>query len=237
MDGRQNPNGSRPALLAVIAAIIAAGVVGTGFLLAGGGSSTQTIQPSTSGQYSPRGLELFLRLHTNITGTLLISANETNLLDRVNNVTAQEDWAYPGASNSSEPCGNYDQIPLEYAILPGVYGKDNYTGAPALTLYNPGIGYSCPTIIAPWKYILFSPLGDNVSYLSTYGGEDNLVSWNFSESGYWTGHGSTASYQKFPVGSNTFLMEDEWGSVALLTFRVNENGDFIVLISSSQVSG
>ncbi len=217
------------AVAAILALLVAAGLGVGYFAEIGGRQSSSDISTSASvlsSSHTILGLELYVRLSSESTGTLAISINETNLLDRVNNVTGQENWPYPNPPTL--PCGNYDDIPIQYAILQGVYGQDNFTTATALTLYNTSIQASCPTMIGPWHYILFSPLGDNVTYGSTYGGVNNLVSMNVSESGYWTGSGSTAAFHKFSARSYTVLVEDEWGKVVLLPFSVNDNGAMVL---------
>ncbi len=181
-------------------------------------SSFQTLG-STSTQDEALGLRLSLHISANATGALSISTNETNLLNKVNNVTAANDWPYP--NTNSNPCGNYDQIPTEFAVLQGHYDMSNYTSASSLTLYDPGDFYSCPTEVFPGPYLLFAPLSDNVSRSYSSGYESSfLASASYSVTGYWTGSGNTASFHQFSPGIYTVLAEDEWGNVVLLPFTV-----------------
>jgi hypothetical protein len=145
---------------------------------------------------------------------LSIQTNESNILNRVNNVTTANDWPYP--NTGSLPCGDYDQFPIEYAVLQGYYDASNYTSASALTLYDPGVTYLCPTVSASIPYFLFSPLSDDASF-SFSSGQNNsyLLSADYSVTGYWTGSGI---FHQFPPGVYTALVEDEWGNVVLLHF-------------------
>lgn len=144
------------------------------------------------------GVTLGLQISTNASGGLSISTHETNLLNRVNNVTTAGNWSYPNVN--SEPCGNSDQFPIEYAVLQGNYDTSNYTSASALTLYDPGDVYLCPTEIFPGTYLFFAPLSDNVSHFSAGQEASFLASASYSTTGYWTRSGSTASFHKFPPG-------------------------------------
>jgi hypothetical protein len=187
----------------------------------GTASSNQT-PGSASTEDTRLGLKLGLRVSSNATGALSISSNATNLLDKVNNVTTADDWPYP--DTGSYPCGNFNQFPVEYAVLQGHYGASNYTSAGAFTLYDTGEVYPCPTSIAPLPYLLFAPLGDNVTFIFSSGQKGGyLVSASYSVTGYWTGSGTTASFHQFPPGTYTVLVEDEWGNVVLLPFTVRDN--------------
>jgi hypothetical protein len=170
-------------------------------------AQTQSVTPNPS-----LGLRLGLQISVNATGALSIETNESNLLDRVNNVTTANDWPYP--NTDSLPCGDFDQFPIEYAVLQGYYGTGNYTSASALTVYNTGVTYSCPTMTAPIPYFLFAPLSDNASFLSGPG-SSYLLSADYTVTGYWTGSGT---FHQFPPGVYTALVEDEWGDVVLLHF-------------------
>jgi hypothetical protein len=188
-------------------------------------STTATVPPPNQTEAatvnSSLGLRLGLQISTNATGTLLVSANETNLLSRVNNVTTANDWPYPNAGTL--PCGDFNQFPIQYAVLQGYYDPSNYTSASALTLYDTGGFYDCPTMIAPIPYVLFAPLSDNASFLFSSGQEGSyLVSANYSSTGYWTGSQSTAAFHPFPRGIYTIIVEDEWGDVVLLHFTESE---------------
>ncbi len=104
----------------IILAVVVILVVGTilyALSSAGRAPSIQIPTSVVSGQAAPLGLTLNLRISTNATGALLVSTNETNLLSRVNNVTTADDWPYP--NTNSAPCGDYNQFPIQYAVLQG----------------------------------------------------------------------------------------------------------------------
>jgi archaellin len=93
--------------------------------------TTTSIQIPTSSASAPDvslGLTLGLHISMNATGALSISTNEANVLDRVNNVTTANDWAYP---NTDYPCGNWAHFPVQYALFQGYYDTSNYTSASA----------------------------------------------------------------------------------------------------------
>jgi hypothetical protein len=163
---------------------------------------------------SSLGLRLGLQISVNATGGLSIQTNESNLLDRVNNVTTADDWPYPNPN--SLPCGDFSQFPIQYAVLQGYYGTGNYSSTSALALYDPTAIYACPTVSATIPYLLFSPFSDDASF-SFSSGQNNsyLLSADYSVPGYWTGSGT---FHQFPPGIYTALVEDEWGDVVLLHF-------------------
>jgi len=156
-------------------------------------STTQTQGAATNPSL---GLRLGLQISVNATGALSIQTNESNILNRMNNVTTTNDWPY--SNTGSLPCGDYVQFPIEYAVLQGYYGKSNYTSASALTLYDPGVVYACPTMSAPIPYFLFAPLSDNTSFSFSSGQNDSYpLSADYSVTGYWTGSGI---FHQFPPG-------------------------------------
>jgi hypothetical protein len=217
-----------------ILVIVVIGVVAIGFIALNmqpkGATSTSSSETSSvatsiqipvsaaSAQDSSLGLKLDLSISVSAEGALTISTNESNLLDRVNNVTSTNEWLYP--NTGSYPCGNWDQFPTEYAVLQGYYDVGNYSSASSLTLYNTTIAYPCPTMTGPIAYLLFSPLSDNSSrYFGPSGSAGSLVvSDQYAMTGYWTGSGTTASFHKLPSGTYTVLAEDEWGNIVLLHF-------------------
>ncbi|MDA4123712.1 MAG: hypothetical protein OK456_11085 [Thaumarchaeota archaeon] len=218
MDSPESRSRARLAASVVLLVVIGASLIGAAYLRIGqsGTSTTSTSSASSTLSRFGTGLKLNLQVSTNATGALSISVNETNLLDRANNVTTADNWPYP--NTSSLPCGNFEQFPIEYAMLQGNYNAGNYTSASALAMYDPGLFLPCPTAIALPAYLLFAPLGDNASYPSGQG--SFLVSASCSVTGYWTGSGNTAAFQQFPPGIYTVLAEDEWGNVVLLPFTV-----------------
>ena len=182
-------------------------------------STGASVATTTTNVSNANDLQLSLGIRSNGGANITISADESNLLDSVNNVTTASDWQYP--NTGTLPCGNWDDFPVELAILPGNYGASNYTSGGALTLYSTTLAYSCVTMTAPEPYLLFAPLSDNASYRFSFGQNGSyIVSDQLTTSGYWTGDQSTAAYHPFPPGSYTVLAEDEWGDVVLLHFDV-----------------
>jgi hypothetical protein len=202
-----------------IAIVVAALVVGAAvYVLFFVGTTATITKSSDSTQDAPLGLTLRLHISANSTG-LYIYANETNVLDRVNNVTTTDNWPYPNPDSSA--CGDYNQFPIQYAVFQGNYDAGNYTSAADLTLYNTADVYMCPTESTPGPYLLFAPLSDNIT-TARYG-INYLVSVHYSTAGYWTGSGSSASFHRFPPGTYSVLAEDEWGNAVLLHFKVSSN--------------
>jgi hypothetical protein len=184
-----------------------------------------------SGEDASLGLMLGLHISTNATGSLLVSANETNILSRVNNVTTANDW--PLLDINSYPCGNYNQFPIQYAVFQGSYDLSNYSSGVSLTLYNPAAVYLCPTESNPGPYLLFAPLSDNMSYRFPSGDLGSYpVSAVYSLLGYWTGSQSSSAFHHFSSGFYTVLVENEWGNIVLLHFEV---GSTSMLIQTVEV--
>ncbi len=211
----------------VILAVVAALLLGAAVDLAFPGIRTQSVQVSATGtSVEDRSLELVLNAHVSVNGTgaLNIVANETNLLDRANNVTTADLWPYPNTTSS--PCGNYDHFPLEYAVFQGYYDATNYTSGASLALYDTQYLYPCPTISTPYAYLVFAPLSDAAAagpdLLSFGNGNILMVSENATVAGYWGGFQSTASFQHFSPGVYTVLVEDEWGNALLLHIMLDQ---------------
>jgi hypothetical protein len=184
--------------------------------------ATGVIGPHSVAVDTPQGLRLGLQISLNSTNVLSVSANETNLVNNVENVTTANNWPYP--DTGTLPCGNYDQFPIQYAVLQGYYDLSNYTSSTALTLYNTGVVVLCPTMSAPLHSLFFAPLSDDVSFYSPNNQDGFVVSANYSPvSGYWTGSQTTAWFHLFPQGVYTVLAEDEWGNVVLLHFTESDS--------------
>src|SRR5438552_1092302 len=154
MDSQESKSHARLAASLVLVVAIGASLIGAAYLRNSqsslGATSTSSAASTSSGigtisstqmsaslgstQDTSQGLKLGLHISVNAAGALSISINETNLLNRVNNVTTANKWPYP--NTGSEPCGNWAQFPIEYAVLQGHYGTSNYTSASALTVYD-----------------------------------------------------------------------------------------------------
>ena len=183
-------------------------------------SSVQIPVSSVSVQDNSTGLKLYLYVSANTTGAIFVFTYESNMLNRVNNVTTTGKWPYP--NTNSYPCGNYDQFPIEYAVMQGNWGLANYSLASSLALYNTAPIYACPTENYPQHFLSFAPLSDNASRIIMPGSwkESFSVSVKYAVPGYWTGSGTNASFHDFSPGVYTVLADDEWGNVLLLHFTV-----------------
>ncbi len=176
-------------------------------------SASSSATALSSQQSTSLGLALGLSVSTNSTGALFISTNETNLLNRVNNVTTANNWPFPDTNSS--PCGDYNQLPIRYAVLQGYYDKSNYSSAAALDIYDPAAPVSCPTVSAPIPYLLFDAFRDSGAE-PCYASECRFSAYaSLSVGGYWKSSGQTWTFQRFPSGTYTVLAEDEWGHVVL----------------------
>ncbi len=179
------------------------------------GGTTSSIQVGThfaSALNNTLGLALHLEISVNASGALLVSANETNILNRANNVTTADSWRISPAETGTDPCGGFDGYPIQFAVLQGYLDASNYTSANPLTLYNTALPVECISYHPP-SSILFAPLSDTAS--------GSLVSERDTEVGYWTGLGSSTVFHPFPPGVYTVLTQDEWGDFVLLHFVVS----------------
>jgi hypothetical protein len=143
----------------------------------------------------------------------------------VNNVTEADGWAYH--QDSLTPCGpDPNASPVEFAVVQGGYGQDNYTSGTALPLYNTGYVYPCGEIEfvggGPHAYA-FQPLSDAFSFpIGSAQPEVAAASVSISTGGYWTGGKDdvAAAFKPFSPGYYTVIGADEWGNVVLLQFSL-----------------
>lgn len=168
------------------------------------------------------GLSLGLRLAADNSngGSVRITVEELNLLNRVNNVSATSSWQIPNESLR----GPWETTMVGYAIYHGFYDASNFTSGKPLPLVEIGSGrVSCTPCPAP-TYYLFQPNSDNATtspgskfwYTSS-----SFMLINFTEniSGYWT---SSTSFEVFPAGTYTVLALDQWGQATVLHFTVEK---------------
>ena len=169
---------------------------------------------------STDGLGLSLQVEPSLNGNYTITVRESNLLNSVNNVTEADEWKY--TQDSLSPCGpDLSTNPVEFAVVQGHYGQNNYTSSKALPFYNTGVDYLCggTEILGGPPAYAFQPLSDAFSFPSgsaqpSYG----AASVTITTSGYWTGgqNGVAAVSIPFPPGAYTVIGADEWGDVVLL---------------------
>jgi hypothetical protein len=114
---------------------------------------------------------------------------------------------------------------VEFAVVQGRYGQDNYTSGKALPFYNTGNLYPCGRVVAlggPYAYG-FQPLSGAFSFPSgSAQPEIGVASATITTSGYWTGgqNNVAAAFKTFSPGYYTVIGADEWGNVVLLQFYV-----------------
>ena len=165
------------------------------------------------------GLELKLDLATSsLTGGLSVNIQEENLLDRVNNVTASDQWKIPPANLAGYYVGGI----LGLAIYQGAIDLGSLSTAKPLPLIEPGLMINCP-YCSSLRYYLFQPLSDNATAppgdtFPYYSNSSVQVFLNDTFSGYWTG---STQFVYFPSGTYTVAAFDQWGQVALSQFEVH----------------
>jgi hypothetical protein len=152
--------------------------------------------------------------------------DEQNTLPTGNNVSASNNWPLNGLSLGST-CETYN-YPMGVAIFQGYYTSSNVSSATPLQLYNPGISYHCPVMLAV-GYYSFAPLSDiaSVFYATAdgFGGgpspylTDFKVSSEIKVTGCWT-NGQEPTLGNFTPGIYTVVGGDEWGTLAVLHFVV-----------------
>jgi len=166
------------------------------------------------------GLELRLSLATDsLTGGLLVNIQEQNMLNRVNNVSASDQWEVPPANLTGVNMGGI----LGFAIYQGAVDLGSLSAAKPLPLLEPGSMINCPSC-SSLQYYLFQPLSDNATAppggtFPYYSSSSIRVFLNDTVSGYWT---SSTQFGYFPPGAYTVAAFDQWGQVVLSQFEVTE---------------
>ena len=145
------------------------------------------------------------------------------------NLAAADQWFYPrGSLYLFSRCG--PPSPIGLAILQGYYAPNNLSEGKALTLYDTGVAYSCPTSVGPAARYLFSPSSNSTEAFDSNGvpmGNQSMTI-DLLTSGYWTGGygaGPPGPAQFHPFeGTYTVVASDEWGAGASGGFRVSTTG-------------
>lgn len=153
-------------------------------------------------------------------GNYTFTVRESNLLNSVANVKEAEEWEY--TQNSFTLCSPNPYVnPVQFAVVQGHFGENNYTSSKALPFYNPSIIHSCGQVEVlggPYSFA-FQPLSDAFSFPSgSAQPEIGAASVAITTSGYWTGgqNGVAAAFIPFPPGAYTVIGADEWGDVVFL---------------------
>jgi len=168
---------------------------------------------------SSDGLGLTIQAEAGLNGNYTFTVRESNLLNSVNNVTEADQWAY--RQDSTGLCGPDPYVnPVEFAVVQGHYGQNNYTSSSALPFFNPTILNLCAevTITGGSNAYGFQPLSDAFTFpIGSAQPEVGTASVTITTSGYWTvGQDGVAAVRPFPPGSYTVIGADEWGDVVLL---------------------
>jgi len=210
---------------AAIAALLVAASVGYFAIQRAGSSSTTPFIVTLSDRYD---LHPSLDIQAAGNGTYRIHVRETGFA-RVYNLAAADQWFYPRESlYLFSRCG--PPSPIGLAILQGHYGPSNLSEGKALTLYDTGVAYSCPTSVGPAARYLFSPSSKSTEAFDSNGvpmGNQSMTI-DLLTSGYWTGGygaGPPGPAQFHPFeGLYTVIAADEWGAGATWGFIVITTG-------------
>ncbi len=210
---------------AAIAALLVAASVGY-FAIQRAGSSSTTPPIVTLSDRADLHPTLDIQAAGN--GTYRIHVRETGFA-RVYNLAAADQWFYPRESlYLFSRCG--PPSPIGLAILQGHYGPNNLSEGKALTLYDTGVAYSCPTSVGPAGRYLFSPSSNSTEAFDSNGvpmGNQSMTI-DLLTSGYWTGGygaGPPGPAQFHPFkGLYTAIAADEWGASATWGFSVISTG-------------
>jgi hypothetical protein len=168
---------------------------------------------------SSDGLGLTIQVEPSLKGNYTFTVRESNLLNSVNNVTEADGWAYH--QDSADECGPDPYTnPVEFAVVQGHYGQNNYTSSRGLPFFNPSIPYECGevTITGSSNAFAFQPLSDAFTFpIGSAQPEVGAASVTITTSGYWTvGQDDVAAMKPFPPGAYTVIGADEWGDVVFL---------------------
>lgn len=183
-----------------------------------------TVSPPTDlvGTKSGNGLSLTLSLNSTILQhgqEILVTIDEQNTLAVVNNVSASDNWPVKGLSLG--PCGTLN-YPVGVAIFQGYY--TNVLSGTPLQLYEPG-AYHCPLVLADIKAYAFQPLSDIASIVCSWLSspcETESMTSQVAATGYWT-DSQEATFSDFTPGVYTVVGGDEWGTLVVLHFVVEDN--------------
>ena len=166
-------------------------------------------------------LGLTIQAEPSLNGNYTFTVRESNLLNSLNNVTEADGWAYH--QDSVGPCGPDPYTnPVEFAVVQGRYGQNNYTSSRGLPFFNPSILSGCGEVTitggSSSNAFAFQHLGDAFSFpIGSAQPEVGAASVTITTSGYWTCcQDNVAAFIPFPPGAYTVIGADEWGDVVLL---------------------
>jgi hypothetical protein len=161
--------------------------------------------PSASALGSTIGLRLDLSLASNSNGSIGVVVDEFNILDHLNNITADTRWPVNQFLWTRDVCGPPTGVPMGYAILQGDYSQTNFTTGTPLYIEAEPSSLLCP-YEAPTPYYAFKPLSD-VAATYEWGnipGLAGVYNVTASSEGAWSGYwaGSASQYGLGSVNGN-----------------------------------
>jgi hypothetical protein len=147
-----------------------------------------------------------------------------NTLDKVNNVTVENNWPIPQIDLKDICPGG-----IGYVVYKGNYVLSNFTRGAPLALTDPYSGLLCAS---PPSSYLFRP-HSSVADVYLKGNLSSALKYNITMSvsanlaGYWASDFSGPSqrpvFNVFPQGTYTIVALDGWGQVVLLRFDVENS--------------
>ena len=175
------------------------------------------ISPSYQTQGSTVNQRVGLKLSATLNATNLrvghgidVVASEINIHPYPNNVTVEGN--FPLTQLMYPSCG---LLPVNVGVFPGYYDSGNISSAPPP---NASMPY-CPEIAFLVHYYVFEPNSSAAMVWGSGGNYTAQITYSTSLDGCYCGiNGSLVPYAS---GSYTVLVQDEWGSVAILHFKVS----------------
>jgi hypothetical protein len=219
------------ALAFIIVAVVIVGSLAFLDIQTGAGTAptTNTSQPVRS-TTTAEGLQLSLSVapsEASSGSSFTVDISDFNTLDTTNAPTITGPLIVGGTTLVVGPCS---QLPLGLGLWQGYYSVVNFSAAPPLSLFQPGM-YACPAEYSI-AYFSFSPLSDNVSLYSPQPARSGNATvptkmWTMPDaytqiiSGYWPSKGA---FQQFQPGFYTLVGEDDYGQLVIVHFQVGQPG-------------
>jgi hypothetical protein len=151
-----------------------------------------------------------------------ITVDEANTLPEINNVPVSNNRAYSGLQ--AAPC---DYIsPYGIAVFHGDYTSSNFSTGTPLTLYDPHVARSCPTIYGITSYS-FEPSSDMAAVIEnsdpSQSNSSQQMKYELTINGCWPDDNFSSNSQltNFEPGVYTVFAGDEWGALVVVHFTVS----------------
>jgi len=179
-------------------------------------TTTETTMNNSTSSQSANGLSLSLSLDADTyrsVDTIHMAIDEKNILARMNNVPASDQWPYDGLGLGSR-CASYGS-PFGIALFQGNYNSSDYSTATQLYLYDPNGIYLCQPALTGISYAHYT--FQSSSDITQFGQEI----FEFTMKGYWPDK-KDSEYTRLDPGVYTVVAGDEWGALVLVHFTVTE---------------